>query len=330
VIPATIAFFSFLLAFTFGPNSAARMPWTQIVSGITDPMLAGFGTGTIFISILTSGLFAVAALGIMVWSSGTLSLSRAAQETREVDTLEAASRYGFTDYARQLRDQRRLGVNRAPTRLPAFNGAGILIWKDLLQSQRSFHLSSSFIWIQLILLMLGFAFLPDLGSRALVIGFWVIQLGQVLVIRLRNDLSLWPLTRQLPIALKEFLLYNLIPAYLLSLLMSEAGLVMSVAIAKTPLDGTAILLPGIAASVAGMAAFDMIRQARSNMLIAGYVPEVSAAGIMLGLVATAIPLLISIYIPGILGLLISTLISLGLGVLAFNLATHSYHNMDAS
>jgi len=330
VIPAALALFSFLWIFTFGADSAARMPWSQIVSGITYPVLAGFGQGNIFISLLTSGLFAIAALGVMVWSSRTFSLSRAAQETREVDTLEAASRYGFTDYARQLQDQRRLGVNRAPTRLPAFDGAGILIWKDLLQSQRSFHLSSAFIWVQLFLLLLGFAFLPDLGSRALVIGFWVIQLGQGSVIRLRGDLALWALTRQLPFALKDFLLFNQIPAYLLSLLISEAGLVMGSAIAKTPMDGMAILLPGIAASVAGLAAFDVIRQARSNMLIAGYVPEVSAAGIMLGLVATAIPLLIRSFIPGIIGLFLSTLMSLGIGVLAVNLAYRAYHHMDAS
>lgn len=330
VLPATIAFFSFLLAFTFGADSAARMPWTQIVTVIIYPMLAGFGAENIFISLLTNGLFAIAALGVMVWSSGTFSLSRAAQETREVDILEAAHRYGFTSYARQLQNQRRLGVNRAPTRLPAFYGAGILIWKDILQSQRSFHLSSAFIWVQLFLLMLGFAILPDLGSRALVIGFWVIQLGQVAVIRLRDDLSLWPITRQLPIAYKKFILFNPIPAYLLSILISAAGLVMGSAIVKTPVNRLVILLPWIAASVAGMAAFDVIRQARSNLLIAGYVPEVSAAGIMLGLITTAVPLLISIYIPGIIGIFLSTLLSLGLGVLAFHLASRSYHNMDAS
>lgn len=330
VIPIAIAFYAFLLIFTFDPNPGVLIPWARIASAITSPLQAGFEPGSLLLSFLSGGLFALAALGIMVACSGAFSLSRAAQETNAVDLLEAAQRFGFTAYARQLQDQRRLGVNRAPTRLPAFDGAGILIWKDLLQSQRSFHLSSTFIWVQIFLLMLGFAFLPDLGSRALVIGFWVIQLGQVSVIRIRGDLSLWPLTRQLPIALKKFLLFNLIPAYLLSILVSETGLVMGSAIVKTPIDSIAILLPGIAASVAGMAAFDVIRQARSNLLIAGYVPEVSAGGIILGLVTTAVPLLISSFIPGIIGLLLSTLISLGLGALAFNLASSSYHNMDAS
>jgi len=330
VMPTAILLFLFLLAFTNNPNPDQLIPWTRIVSGITYPLQAGFGLGNIPISILIGGLSALAALGIMVWSSGTLSLSRAAQETREVEQLETALRYGFTSYARQLQDQRRLGVNRAPSRLPAVAGAGSLIWKDVLQSLRSFRLSSFFIWFRLFLPMLGFVFLPDLGSRALVIGFWVIQLGQAVVVRIRGDLSLWPVSRQLPISHKKFLKFNLLPAFLLSLLVSEAGLIMGSVIFKTPTGGLAILLPGIAASVAGMAAFDVIRRARGYLLIAGSVPEVSAGGIILGLLVAAVPWLIAQFFPGIIGLILSTLSSLGLTVLAFSLASRSYQNIDAS
>lgn len=330
VMPTAILFFLFLLASTFNPNPAQLTPFTRIVSVITYPLQAGFGLGNIPISILIGGLSALAALGIMVWSSGTLSLSRAAQETREVELLATALRYGFTSYARQLQDQRLLGVNRAPSRLPVVAGAGSLIWKDVLQSQRSFRLSSFSTWFGIFLPMLGFAFLPDLGSRALVIGFWVIQLGQAVVTRIRGDLSLWPLSRQLPISPKKFLLFDLIPALLLSLLVSEAGLVMGSAIFKVPVSDLVILLPGIAASVAGMAAFDMIRRAHGYLLIAGSVPEVSAGGIILGLLVAAVPWLIAQFIPAIIGLILSTLSSLGLAVLAFSLASRSYQNIDAS
>lgn len=330
VIPGTIIFFSLLLFFIFNANPSSLLHWGNIVKAFTYPLQAGFGTADISFSLLSGGLFALAALGIMVWSSGTFSLSRAAQETREDDVLEAAHRYGFTSYARQLQDQRRLGVKHAPSGLPTFSGAGILIWKDVLQSQRSFRLSSLFIWFRIFLLMLGFSLLPNLGSGALVIGYWVIQIGQIAVIRLRSDLSRWSLIRQLPISHVKFLLFDLVPAYLLSILISVAGLVMGSAIFKTPIDDLAILLPGIAASVAGMATFDVIRRARSNLLITGSVPEVSAGGIILGLVTAAVPLLISNFAPGIIGLVLSTLSSLGLGVLAFNLAARSYRIIDAS
>jgi len=330
VIPATIAIFSFLLVFTFDADSAARMPWTQIVSGITYPLLAGFVPGSLLLSLLSGGLFALVALGIMVACSGAFSLSRAAQETNAVDLLETAQRFGFSAYARQLQDQYRLGVTHAPSRLPVFGGGGILVWKDLLQSQRLFRLSSTFTWFGLFLLMLGVAFFYDPGSRVLVIGYWVFQLGQAVVVRIRGDLSLWPLSRQFPIAHKKFLLIDLLPAYLLSLLVSEAGLVMGSALFKGRIDGLAWLLPGIAASVTGMAAFDVIRRSRSHFLLVGSVPEVSAGGIILGLVTMAVPLLIRSFIPGIIGLFLSTLMSLGIGVLAFNLASRAYHHMDAS
>lgn len=330
VIPAMIIFFSLVLIFTFNTNPSSLPHWGNVVKVVTYPLQVGFLPGNISLSLLSSGLFALVALGIMVWSSGSFSLSRAAQETREVDVLEMAHRYGFSSYAKQLQDQRRLGVKHAPSGLPTFAGAGILIWKDALQSQRSFHLPSLFIWFRIFLLMLGFCFLPDWGSRALVIGYWVIQIGQVSVIRIRSDLSRWSLVRQLPISYKKFLLLDLVPAYLLSVLISLAGLVVGSAILNTSIYALAIVLPGITASVAGMASFDVIRRSRSNLLIAGSAPEVGAGGILLGLITAAVPLLIGIFASGIIGLVLSTLASLGMGVLAFNLAAHSYHDIDAS
>lgn len=206
----------------------------------------------------------------------------------------------------------------------------MLIWKNALQSQRSFHLSSLFIWFRIFLLMLGFSFLPDWGSRALVIGYWVIQIGQVSVIRIRSDLSRWSLVRQLPISHKKFLLFDLVPAYLLSVLISLAGLVVGSAILNTSIYALATVVPGIAASVTGMAAFDVIRRSRSNLLVAGSVPEVGAGGILLGLVTAAVPMLIGIFAPGIIGVVLSALSSLGFGLLAFNLAARSYHDINAS
>lgn len=330
VIPGTIIFFSFLLVFLLNTNSSSFFHWGNIVKAFTYPLQAGFEAGDITLSLLLGGLFALAALGIMVWNSGTFSLCRAAQETRGVDVLEAALRYGFTSYAKQLQDQRRLGVKHAPSRLPTFSGASILIWKDVLQSQRLFRLSSLFTWLRVFLLMLGFSLLPDFGSRALVIGYWVTQLCEISVIRVRSDLSRWSLIRQLPISYKKFLLFDLVPAYILSILISVAGLIMGSAIFKTPIDDLTILLPGITASVAGLATFDVIRPARCNLLITGSAPEVSAGGIILGLVFTAIPLLICNFVSGIFGLVLATSVSLGLGALAFNLSAHSYRNIDSS
>lgn len=330
VIPGAIAFFSFLLIFIFNPAPASSTLWSNIAYGLSSPLLAGLGTGNVWASLISGGLFALIVLGIMVWNSGSFSLNRAAQETREVEILESAQRYGFSSYAKQIQDQRKLGVRRDPSKLPELAGSGVLIWKDVLQSQRAFGLSSLYIWLRIFLLMLGLALLPDLGSRALVMGFWVIQIGQVSVVRLRSDLTRWSLVRQLPIPLRKFLLFDLAPVYLLSLLISLSGLSIGSAVFETSILNLVIILPGIAASVAGIAAFDVIRRARGNLLIAGSAPEVSALGILLGLVVAAVPMLINTFFPGSFGLILSSLLSLGLGILSFNIAVRSYRTIGDS
>ena len=330
VIPATIVVFSFLLVSTLDLNIPFLVPWNTIAKVLLIPLQAGFGYGNLSISLLAGGFLAAAMLGMMVWVSGAFSLSRAAQETQEVEILISAQRYGLTAYAENIQTQRRLGVIRAPSRLPAFAGPEILIWKDLLQSQRSFRLSSLFVWFRIFLLMLSLPLLPDLGSRVLVIAVWVIQIGQVSVIRIRNDLSRWSLVRQLPISHKEFLLFELSSTYLLSVMISLAGIAIGSLIFNMPIDGWATLVPGIVAGVAGMTAFDVIRRSRSNLLLAGSVPEVSAGGILFGVILAVVPLLINTLLSGMMGLTLSILLSLGLGSLAFNLAVRSYRTMDAS
>ena len=289
VILICVAFFSFLLIFTFNANAFPPGPWDDIAKTILYPLQAGFEAGKISAALLAGGSFALTMLGIMVWISGTFSLSRAAQETREVDTLNSAVRYGLTSYAENLRTKRRLGVKRAPSRLPPFASAGILIWKDILQSQRSFHLSSLFVWFRIFLITLSLPLLPDPGSRVFLIAVWVIQIGQVSVIRIRSDLSRWSLVRQLPISSKKFLLFELSSVCLLAVMISLTGLATHSIIFKTPVDGLAALVPGMVAEVAGMANFDVIRRSRTNLLLTGSAPEAGATGLFFGLIIAAVP-----------------------------------------
>jgi len=161
VIPVTVVFFSFLLIFTLDMNIPFLIPWNVIVKTIIFPLQTGFVTGKKFVSLLLGWPCAIIMLEIMYWISGTFSLSRAAQETRVIEVLNSAHRYGFSSYAEKLQTQQRLGVKRKPSWLPAFAGAGILIWKDILQSQRSFRLSSLFSWFSILCIMLSLPLIPD-------------------------------------------------------------------------------------------------------------------------------------------------------------------------
>ena len=230
----------------------------------------------------------------------------------------------------RFKAEQRLGVSRAPTRLPAPAGAGILVWKDILQSQRSFRLTALFNWFTLFSVMLGMPFFPDAGSRALAVGVWVILIGRVCVVRLRGDLSRWSLVRQLPISSNRFILFEMSAAYLLIIGLSWAGLACGALLSGASMVGLAAILPGIAAGAAGMAAFDVIRRSRCNLLLNGSVPEVSAGGILLGLLFAAIPLFIYTLLPGIFGGFFAAFLSLWLGYLACNWVVHSYSRIDAA
>lgn len=323
-IPIALVVFYALLAVSRMSDPA----WDSLRQVLILPFLSGFGKANLVIGLVAGGCAVIGTLAVLYWESETLSLSRAAQETQELDTISTAQRYGFTSYAQELQARRRVGTNRVSSRLPGRPGAAALIWKDIIQSQRAFRLSDVLPWILIFGAMFSLPFLPDLGSRALAVAVWVIQMGKVLAGRVRSDLAHWSLVRQLPIAHGKLVISDLSLAYVLGTSVSLAGLVLGSMILRSPFSPVAVILPGIVAAVAGMAAFDVMRRSRSNLLLNGTVPEVSAGGIILGVLFAFIPLLVSALLPGGMGFLLSIPISWLLGILALTLAVRSYRNID--
>jgi len=329
VVPAGLAFFSVLLIFLPGASSADGIAVSQLVRAALHPLSAGFAHSQFSGGMLAGGLFSLAALALMLWSAAGFSLSRAAEETREIEVIRSAVQYGFAAYAEQLRTQRRLGKRRAPSRLPAAPGARIMVWKGLLQSRRSFRLAAIFPWLGMLAVTLFYTFLPDPGSRMLTLAFWAVLIERVAVIRLRSDLANWTLARQLPIPAGRFLLLDLGPATLLAALVSAAGLAAGAILLRAPLPGLILLVPGIAVIAASLAAFDVVRRSRSDILAFGTAPELSAGGMLLGLLVAAIPVLVHFVLPGRWGLFLAVLLSVGPGYLSFRLAVDSFRRIDA-
>jgi len=269
-------------------------------------------------------------LGALWGAAGNFNLSRAAQDTRLLEQIRSAEQYGFTAYAQALRSQQRLRTQprlRTAVSIPAASGAAALVWKDILQSQRGFRLSALYPWCLMFLLMLGLPLLPDFISRSLVLAVWAIQVGQAGAVRVRGDLACWVLVRQLPISSKAFLFYELTAACLLALGLSLAGLCAGALIGQAPIGMLALSLPGIILGVAAMAAYDVLRRARIQRLLAGSAPEVSAAGIFLVLAAAAAPWLVGALLPGAIGLALAALVSLSVGAGAFLLAVRAYRKL---
>lgn len=330
VMPVVMVFFVLLAYCAFNPVSILFPPHSGLPAALLFPFQTAFSGDSVTAATLAGSLFALAALAMLYRVSGSLSLSRAAQETRLTEMLNSAQRYGFAAISADIQTRQRLGVMRKPTRLPAISGAGALVWKDIVQFERSFQLSSLFIWGQIFVLMLGLSFLSQPGSYALLIAVWVILTGQTSAARLRSDLANYVLTRQLPVSHRHFLLYETALTCLLAILISLAGLAAGSIIFSTPLTPIVVLIPGMIATTAGLAVFDVIRQSRDHLLMNGSVPQVSAGGMILGVIAAGVPILIQVLLPGPVGLILSILLSLGLAWLAFNLAVTTFRVLAAA
>ncbi|HMN60791.1 MAG TPA: hypothetical protein PJ988_10530, partial [Anaerolinea sp.] len=191
VTTIALAILAFLLVFMIQPPASAPLVWHALAGLLLFPIQAGFGAGSLSTALLASWLLAAFVFAILYLVSGAFSLSRAAQETRETETINTAFRYGLSAEGHDLMTQNRLGVSQPPTRLPALAGAGVLAWKDALQSQRSFQLAALLDWLSLFGVMLSLPFLPDFGNLAFAIAIWVFQAGKLSVTRLRGDLACW-------------------------------------------------------------------------------------------------------------------------------------------
>lgn len=308
----------------------AQSAFTQnpIFSEILIPLAMGFASTFHWLLWLQIWMAALIMLALLYLASRNFSLNRAVQQTSTDERINTALQYGLTQVAEQEKTQRRLGVERKPSRVPAMEGPGILLWKDLLQSQRTIRLTHLFIWLQIFIFLFIIPVLPDLGSRGFVMILWTIQLAPISVQRVRSDLAVWTVARQLPISSKNFLLVDLGLRYFLAVLISLAGLFLGRAIFGMQMPGLALLLPVMIAAIFSAAAFDVIRRSKSGLLLNGSVPELSAGGILLGILFAGIPLVLLVVVPTVSGMMFAFILGLGLAYLAFELAINALRRMD--
>jgi hypothetical protein len=324
-IPLLALFYGILISSIVG---SVIPPVVQIVDLILNSFRIGYAVVFNWLVWMTSWIVAFLVLAILYRASKNFSLSRAVQETGKLELINTATRYGFTSVVEQEKTQQRLGVEQKPSRLPTIAGPGILIWKDVLQIKRSFQLTGLLTWLQIFGFLFVIPVLPDFGSRGIMIILWMIQLAQISVKRIRSDLSVWSLIRQLPITYKKFLVNDLAFSYVLAVVVSLTGFLLGGTILGLQMTGLAWLVPGMTVSISCAAVFDVIRRSRSGLLLNGTVPELSAGGILLGIVFAGIPLLIYVLVPTILGMLLAFIVSWGMGFLAFELAAYAFRNID--
>ena len=328
VFPATGIALSLLFVVILSNISVISTPFLRMLaSPVSVFMNAGFALTNNPLILPLGGVFALISLVLLFLSAKGFNLSRASQETRDVEMLTNAARYGFTDLVDQQQLRNRLGSGHKSLSIPGLEKGNGLIWKNYIQAWRSFRWRDLWTGLVLFSITLGLPFLPTFWSRMLAILFWVIQLNPLFVRRLRSDLEAWMITQQLPIVKKELLLNDLLYDLILPFTVSTLAIILGALITHQFAWGLWLCLPGMLVSIGCSAAFDVLRRSKSSLLITGSVPSTGAQCILFGLVGTAIPMASLSFIPGFPGVISAVLGSLLVAFLFFGLAVKTFRDL---
>ena len=262
----------------------SRPPWTTVLLPLAWPIRAGFGQLAWTSGLLLALLVAVIGLGLLAWLAADLNLSRAAIESRYTAGQFSSKQAINLQPEAESRQLQRLGIGRPASRLPGREGWLSLVWKDIIQSGRLGLLRQLFYALAIFLFSLSAALVNDWGVRAWLALLWVIVVGQIATRRLRADLALWGIFRQLPLNPGRLIMGNAVLPLILISLLSWLGLWVGRLLgADAVLANTmGLLIPGLAAGVTLAAAMDTLRLGTTASLLAGDVPQPGMLAVLLG------------------------------------------------
>jgi hypothetical protein len=264
----------------------AHSPWTNFLSPLAFPLQAGFGLAPWGAGLLVAALGSLLCLGFLAWLAGDLNLSLAAMESRFTAAQLSNWRASYAQPAGQFKQPNRLGSGRQASRLPVREGWWALVWKDVLQTSRSSWLSQLGALLAIPLLSLGALTLNDWGVRAWLVLLWVFFVGQLATYRLRNDLALWSIFRQLPLPAGRLILVDAAIPLAITTLLSWLGLFVGVKLGGELLLAVilGLLIPSLAVNAALAAALDTLRLGNTASLLAADAPQPGLLGVLIGAV----------------------------------------------
>jgi len=303
------------------------LPIRAFIVMIQNIFLGGLGSSDLIRAQVSGWIFALASLLIVGKVSTNFSPSRSAQETQFDVAVKSLMRYGFLSQAKEMKEKRRLRRRVKVFWQPSWENGGAVLWKDILQSLRINRLRKIFGFFIIFSSMLSFGFIQDFKARLPIIAIWTIQVGKITSERVRNDLSRWTISKQLPISHNNWYFYNILFSCSLALLSSFGGMIIGSFFVKNLPLTEIFLLPGMIAISTGIWVFDIARRSQSSLLIRGQVPQISEFGRIGAIICVCLPLLFTIIIPGIVGGFSSILSSVLLGWAAIWLAVDAYRNI---
>ena len=264
---------------------------THISTFFTNILLSAFGGGSYGIS--TSFLIGLFALGLsflwLFFASKDFSPSKAAFETEVAAKISAFARYGQQDAINALRQKQRLGIKRKSHFEPNWQGEKAFLWKAWLHYKRSFTLQRACD------IFVSFSFVLVLNISGNSPSGWFILVSLLWLIRepvfeiFSQDLSLWQLSRQLPLESSKWALASLFIPTLPIFLAIILAQIVSLAIFPSANWAFILTLPLAFSAAILQLAQDLLRKNRSELLASGSLREYGMRGMLMAILCLIIP-----------------------------------------
>ena len=234
-------------------------------------------------------------LGFLLLVIGTnkINVGQAAEETKLYAAIQLARSGWNFNLADTMLLRKRLVATPSPSRLQAYSGPWVLVWKDAVQSLRFVRLRQVANWVLVLGLSLGMFTASNWAQQIVIGGIWTLALGNLGTQRLRNDLAHWWLLRSLPTRAINLLSAEFGLSWGGGVLLGWLALAFSnMAVIPCLVAGT--LLPFLAAASILGTAHDILNQSKVRVLMSPSiaeenVPRQNIEGVFWALVSVLIP-----------------------------------------
>ena len=282
-----------VLALFIQPSFFGMLPARvlELSSFLSNLLLSFFGEGSFtFFQTFLLGLSLMGLSFLLLWqASKRFSPSKAAQETEFAAKIASFMKYGQVAAIKTMRKEQHLGLAGSSRFLPDWQAEKAFFWKGILQYRRNFGLRE--IW--LLFVSLFFVISINLGGNnpAGWIGLisWLWLLSGPLTELLSQDLSLWQLTRQLPIPAAKWALASLLTSLFPVLLVAMVGQVFSLAFFPAAEWTLLLTIPMGLLSAALQLGQDLVRKNRPELLAVGSVQSAGLRGLVMAILCLLLP-----------------------------------------
>jgi len=284
-IPMVIAMVLIVVGLINRPILSALL-WILLI-----PLKAGFGEVSwlggfaLAVSLTVLGILALYKTGLR------LNLSRAAQESRFRWTEQQVRWLGGTSVRGDMVRREKLGIGHSANRMPGRTGAWALLWKDWVASVRGIQFIEVLSWLGIFGLVLGMIWAANWGTQALIFLVGCELIGQRCTERLRADLKVWTITRQLAIRSDTALAAEISSPVSLATLLAWLAMLIGHWLGYSVHISSFFLAPLLVWCITLAISYDILRHSQSSDLLAGYVTAPGAGGLIIGFVLGAIPLI---------------------------------------